>query len=63
MHVAQRGDCMLTLKHTVNVEVDFETLQDAESFHDAIRDFIREYEANMGLELQDYSETCITDRQ
>lgn len=53
---------MQTLNFTVNVEVDFETLADAETFHDAIRDFIREYQFNMGLELEDYSDTCVTDR-
>ena len=54
---------MQTLKHVVNVEVDFETLESAEAFHDAIRDFIREYEFHMGIELEDYSTTSVGDRQ
>jgi hypothetical protein len=53
---------MITLNHTVYVEVDFETLSDAETFHDAIRDFIREYQFHCGLELEDHSDTGITDR-
>lgn len=54
---------MITLDHTVKIEVDFETQSDAEDFRNAIREFmLSKYSFDSGLEIEDHMVISITKR-
>ena len=54
---------MLTLDYTLTVNVDFESKETTEHFRDKLIEFIKEYEFYSGLEIQDYSELIISQRE